>query len=215
MVLTARFITAFTSACQPSLFWAISIQSTPPTSHFLKIHFNIILSPAPGSPKWSLSVSFPTKTLYTSILSHIRATCPAHLIRLDFIIRTVLDEQYRSLISSLRSFLHSSVTSSLLGPNILLNTLFSNTPRLRSSLNVNDQVSHPHTTTGKIIVLYILIFKFLESKLEDKIFWKADRYFSKTLRALSHLLWPLMSTPTSNKHKFKETPWRRTAGPVT
>jgi hypothetical protein len=47
------------------------------------------------------------------------------------------------------------VTSSLLGPNILLNTLFSNTLSLRSSLNVSDQVSHPYKTTGKIIVLHL------------------------------------------------------------
>jgi hypothetical protein len=33
---------------------------------------------------------------------------------------------------------------SLLGPNILLNTLFSNTLSLRSSLNVSDQVSHSY-----------------------------------------------------------------------
>jgi hypothetical protein len=32
------------------------------------------------------------------------------------------------------------------------------------------QVSHPYKTTGKIIVLYILIFKFLGSNLEDKRF---------------------------------------------
>jgi hypothetical protein len=62
------------------------------------------------------------------------------------------------------------ITSSLLGPNILLNTLFSNTPNLRSSLNMSDQVSHPFKTTSKIIVLYILILKFLDSKLEDKRF---------------------------------------------
>ena len=36
------------------------------------------------------------------------------------------------------------VTSSLLGSNIILNTLFSNTLSLCSSLNISDQVSHPH-----------------------------------------------------------------------
>jgi hypothetical protein len=32
---------------------------------------------------------------------------------------------------------------------------------------VSDQVSHPCTTTGKIIVLYIFIFNFLDYKLQD------------------------------------------------
>jgi hypothetical protein len=33
---------------------------------------------------------------------------------------------------------------------------------------VIDQVSHSYKTIGKIIVLYILIFVFLDSKLVDK-----------------------------------------------
>ena len=57
-----------------------------------------------------------------------------------------------------------------LGTNIVISTLFTNTLSLRSSLNVGDQVSHPYKTTGRIIDLYILIFKLLDSKLEDKRF---------------------------------------------
>jgi hypothetical protein len=48
---------------------------------------------------------------------------------------------------------------------ILLSTLFSNTLGPCSSLNVRDHASHPYRTTAKIIVLYILIFKYFESRL--------------------------------------------------
>jgi len=58
------------------------------------------------------------------ILSPIRATCSAKLILLNFITRKIFSEEYISLSSSLYSFLHSPVPSSLLGPNIPLNTLF-------------------------------------------------------------------------------------------
>jgi hypothetical protein len=52
-------------------------------------------------------------------------------------------------------------TSSLLGPNILLSTLFSNTLNQCSSHNMTNQVSHPYKAKGKIMVLYISIFTFL------------------------------------------------------
>ena len=41
-----------------------------------------------GIPSCLFSFRFPTKTLYTNLLSTIRATCLAHLILLDFITRT-------------------------------------------------------------------------------------------------------------------------------
>ena len=50
-----------------------------------------------------------------------------------------------------------SLFASLLGPNIRLRILFSNTLSLHSSPNVRDHVSQPYSTTGNIIVLYILI----------------------------------------------------------
>jgi len=141
-----------------------------PTSHFLKIHLNIIFPSMLGASKWSHSFRFPHQNpVYTSLLPHTRYM-PRYFILLDLITRTMLEEEYRSLSPLLCSFLHSPVTASLLGPNIILNTLFSNTLSLRSSLNVSDQVSHPYTTTGNIIVLYILIFKFLDTKMEEKGF---------------------------------------------
>ena len=73
------------------------------------------------------------------LISSIRSTCPAHLIILDFITRTILDEEYRSLSFSLCSFLYFLVTPSLLGRNILLSILLSNTFSLCSSLNVGEQ----------------------------------------------------------------------------
>ena len=134
-----RFISALTSVHHLSLSWASPIQSIypHPTSWrsilILSIHLRL------GLPTGLFPSGFPKKSLYTPLSSPIRATCPAHLILLDFINRKILGEEYKSFSSSLCNLLHSPVT--FLVPNILLNTIFSNTLSFLSSLNVSDHIS--------------------------------------------------------------------------
>jgi hypothetical protein len=58
----------------------------------------------------------------------------------------------------------------LLGPDILLNTLFLSAISFCFFLNVRDQVSHPHKTASTVTVLYVSILV-LDSRREDKKFW--------------------------------------------
>jgi len=149
-------------------------------SYFLKNLLNITLPSELGFSEWSLSLRFPHQNPVCASPLPICATCPAHLILLYFITRTIFGEKYRSLSSSLCSFLHSPFTLSHLGQNILLSTLFSNTLSLRSSLNVSDQVSHSYKTTSNVIVQCILVFTFLDSKLETKDSAPSDSKHSLT-----------------------------------
>jgi hypothetical protein len=110
---TRRLITAFTSFCQLSLFWASSIQTIHPhpTSWrsvlVLSCHLRLCL------PSGLFPSGFPTKTLYTLLLSPVRATLPVYIIFLCFtcITRTILGEEYRSFSSSQCSFLHSPMNA--------------------------------------------------------------------------------------------------------
>jgi hypothetical protein len=94
----------------------------------------------------------------------------------------IFGEEYTAWSFSLCSLLHSFVTSSLLGPNILNSTLFYKTLSLHFSINDSDQVSHPYKTRGKIIFLYILIIIFLYSKIGDERFcteWELHKKSTK------------------------------------
>jgi hypothetical protein len=122
-----------------------------PTSYFMKIRLNIIFPPTPGSPHWSLSLRFPHQNpIHASLLPHPRyMPRPSNFSRFYHPHNIGWGVQF-----FIMKFSPSPVTSSLLGPNILLNTLFSNTLSLRSSLAVSDRISHPYKITGKIVVMY-------------------------------------------------------------
>ena len=126
-----------------SLSWARSVQSMPlhPTSWrsilIISSHLRLGLSSA---------IRFP----YQNPVCAVCATCPAHLILPDLMTLIILGEEYKSLSSSLYSLLPSPDMSSLLSPNILLCTLFSNTLSLRSSLKVIDKVSHLYIEQEKL-----------------------------------------------------------------
>ena len=117
-------------------------QSSPClTSHFLKTHLIIIFHLFLGLPSGFIPSGFPTKTLYqASPLTNTRyMSRPSHSSRFYHSKNIGWGVEVIKLIN-----IHSPITSSLLGSNILLSTLFSNTLSLCSSLNVRDKF-HAHT----------------------------------------------------------------------
>jgi hypothetical protein len=97
--------------------------------------------------EWSLPFRVSNQILHAFPISLMRATWSANLILLDLVSLIISGEQFKQWSPSLCSFIQPSVTSSLVGPNILLSTLFSNTLNLCFSLHLPHQVSHPNKTT--------------------------------------------------------------------
>ena len=73
---TRRFITSFTSARHQSLSWANSIQVMPPQPTSLRSIVMLSSHPRLGLSSGLFPSSFPTKTLYTPLLSHLACYMP-------------------------------------------------------------------------------------------------------------------------------------------
>ena len=83
---TPRFITALTSIRHLSLSWASPIQSTYPHPTSCRSILIVSTHLRLGLPSDLFPSGFPTKTLYIPLSLPIRATCPAHLILLDYLL---------------------------------------------------------------------------------------------------------------------------------
>ena len=93
---TKMFLNMFTTAWHLAISWATWIKVM--SSHIIsfKIHPNIILLPMPSSPKQSLSLGFPTNTLYTLLLF------PMHDTHLPFLelVTWISDHRHSTLGSN-------------------------------------------------------------------------------------------------------------------
>jgi hypothetical protein len=127
-------------------------ESTPlPTANLPNVHFDPILPSTPWSSKWSFSFWLSHQNLYTFLPSPMRATCPAHLILLDLICLILSGDEYKLRSSPLCNFLHSPVTPSRLGPNILLSTC---------GIQIKTADSKLRKATYYFAFIYILLFTF-------------------------------------------------------
>ena len=142
------FITAFKRTRHPPLSWARSVQSLPPpqTTSWRSI-LNIILpSTSRSSQVFCFPPVSPPKTPYTPLLFPYTCYMP-HPSHSRFYHPNNIWWGVQIMKLLIVYFSPFPVTSSILGPDILLNTLFSDTFSLRSSVNVSDQVSHPYKTS--------------------------------------------------------------------
>ena len=122
----------------------------PPHIPYLEDPYTLVTPSTHISSKWSLSIRFPYQNhLHASPFLHTYYN-PHHFIILGLIILMKFGEDYRSSSFSPCSLFHSFVTSPLLGPNISLSTLFSNTIILSSFFNVRDKFSHQCQKQAKL-----------------------------------------------------------------
>jgi hypothetical protein len=155
-------------------------RSIPPHPVSLRSILILFSYPCLGLPSGFFLSGFLTKALYGISFAHAcYMPCPSNPLWLAHSSYIWWRIQVAKLLI-MTFFPTSCYFNPLRSTYILLSTLFSNTLSLGFSFNVRDQVSHPYRTTGKIIVFYILIFMFLDSRQEASI--------TRILSALNFLL---------------------------
>jgi hypothetical protein len=92
---------------------------------FCNIHSNTIFHLSLGLPSGHFPSGHPTRIFYVFLISPTRDSCLTHSIIFHFITLIIFGEVYKCTSSSFCSFLYPPATSSPLGPNMLLSTLFS------------------------------------------------------------------------------------------
>jgi len=88
----------------------------------------------------------------------------------DLITLTILGKQHKLRIPPLYNILQFPITLSCLCPKTLLITVTSDTLYIHPAFTVRNLDSHLYKQTGKIIALYVSIYRFVDGKHEDKIF---------------------------------------------
>jgi hypothetical protein len=124
------------------------------------------------------------KPVCTSILLDMHATFPAHLT-VDFIIHIILgEENYEAPWHAFFS------TFSFFGFEY-----YPQHPCFKHTvLDVRDQIWHPYKTTGKTMLLYILILHFFQLESE----WHGSKYSAD----LIYLIFFLIKSPFVKVYKF-------------
>jgi hypothetical protein len=160
------FITSFTTDCHLSLSWTGTIKSNH-TAYFLMVYYNIILSTR-GSAKWFPDFGFLTKTLYACYISHTRYTPhPSHSYRFYHPNNTGLAVQTIKFLIMKFSPLPCHLVP--LRPKYSPQHLIIKHSQSTFLPQCERPSFTPTKATGKIIVLYIFICIFLNSKMHGNM----------------------------------------------